>query len=61
MLMSSTADNMHSRIQDDTTFEPSYYTEQRVSPTISEHGTSHLCVLASNGDAVAATSTINSQ
>ena len=59
MLMNSTADNMRSRILDNTTFDPEYYTEQRVFVTSSDSGTSHLSVLAPNGDAVAATSTIN--
>ena len=59
MLMNSTADDMRSRIQDNTTFDPSYYTEPLVFEVLSDYGTSHLCVLAPNGDAVAATSTIN--
>jgi gamma-glutamyltranspeptidase/glutathione hydrolase/leukotriene-C4 hydrolase len=59
MLQDSTADYMRSRIQDNTTHDPSYYLEPLVFGFPSDHGTSHLCVLAPNGDAVAATSTVN--
>ena len=59
MLMSSTADEMRARIQDNTTHNPDYYIEPEVFDILSDYGTSHLCVLAPNGDAVAATSTIN--
>ena len=59
MLMNSTADDMRSRIQDNTTHDPNYYLDPMIFDTLSNYGTSHLCVLAPNGDAVAATSTIN--
>lgn len=59
MLNSSTADYMRSRIKDNTTHNSSYYMDPMVFRILSDYGTSHLCVLAPNGDAVAATSTIN--
>ena len=59
MLKNSTADFMRSRIQDNTTHDPKYYLKPMVFGIQSDYGTSHLCVLAPNGDAVAATSTIN--
>ena len=59
MLNQSTADDMRSRITDNTTHDPSYYLEPLVYSPPYLHGTSHLCVFAPNGDAVAATSTIN--
>ena len=59
MLLNSTADSMRSRIQDNTTHDPSYYQDPKIYHVPSDFGTSHLCVLAPNGDAVAATSTIN--
>ena len=59
MLRNSTADDMRARIQDNTTHDPDYYTEPILFDVLSDYGTSHLCVLAPNGDAVAATSTIN--
>ena len=59
MLRSSTADFMRSRIQDNTTHDPNYYLDQMVFGIQSDYGTSHLCVLAPNGDAVAATNTVN--
>ena len=60
MLNTSTADYMRSRIQDSTTQNSSYYQEPTVFSIPSDFGTSHLSVLASNGDAVAATGTVNS-
>ena len=57
--MNSTAEFMHSRIQDNTTHDPDYYLDPMIFSVPSDYGTSHLCVLAPNGDAVAATSTIN--
>ena len=59
MLENSTAEDMRSRIQDNTTHDPSYYLEPMVFDVPSDYGTSHLSVLAPNGDAVAATSTVN--
>ena len=59
MLLSTTAENMRSRIQDTTTHDPSYYSNSTVLTMRSDHGTTYLSVLAPNGDAVAATSTIN--
>ena len=59
MLLNTTAEDMRSRIQDNTTHDPSYYREPMVFSIPSDHGTSHLSVLAPNGDAVAATSTVN--
>ena len=59
MLNGTTADYMRSRIQDNTTHDPSYYREPMVFTIPSDYGTSDLAVLAPNGDAVAATSTVN--
>ena len=59
MLLNSTANLMRSKIQDNTTHDPNYYLEPMVYSPPSDYGTSHLCVLAPNGDAVAATSTVN--
>ena len=60
MLLSTTAEDMRSRIQDNTTHDPSYYREPMVFSYVpSDIGTSHLSVLAPNGDAVSATSTVN--
>ena len=58
MMEPSTADEMRSRISDNTTHDPSYYmSRKRYNPP--SHGTSHLSVYAANGDAVAATHSIN--
>ena len=60
MLNPGTAESMFSRINDSTTHEPDYYMEPVLTRrTAHDHGTSHLSVLAENGDAVALTSTIN--
>ena len=61
MLNITTAQSMFSRIEDNQTHEPDYYMEPFLSGAgAHDHGTSHLCVLDENGDAVALTSTINS-
>ena len=58
MLNESTADKMRSRITDNFTHDSPYYMEEKgLSPQ--SHGTTHLVVLAENGDAVSVTSTIN--
>lgn len=58
--MPETARKMFSRITDNTTHEPDYYAEEPlVGTAVRDQGTSHLSVLAANGDAVAVTSTIN--
>ena len=59
MLLQTTADTMRSRIQDSMTHDSSYYQDSIVFTAPSHHGTTHLSVLAPNGDAVAATSTVN--
>ena len=59
MLSKNTASDMKSRITDSTTHEPQYYVYPLIASAPALHGTSHLCVLAENGDAVAATSTVN--
>lgn len=60
MLMDSTAREMFNSITDNITHEPAYYRREPVTSRLAEdHGTSHLSVLAENGDAVAVTTTIN--
>ena len=49
-------DYIRSRISDERTFEPSYYTNDTYK---ADHGTAHISVLA-DGDAVSLTHTINS-
>ena len=62
MLDLTTAKEMFSRITDDMTHDQDYYMWHNMDALGNEahnHGTSHLSILASNGDAVAATGTIN--
>lgn len=62
MLDLNTAKEMFSRITDDMTHNQDYYmwpSKYTGGDTAHDHGTSHLSVLAENGDAVACTSTIN--
>ena len=59
MMEPSTADEMRSMINDNTTHNVSYYTSTLEYNSASPHGTSHLSVYAANGDAVATTHSIN--
>ena len=62
MLHPDVAKELFSKITDDETHDPDYYMFPSVEhgDTPHDHGTSHLSVLAPNGDAVACTNTINS-
>ena len=61
MLALQTAQEMFSHITDDTTHDQEYYLwpHHYFGNKPHDHGTSHLSVLAENGDAVACTGTIN--
>ena len=60
MLRIDTARDMFLNITDDITHEPDYYTRETPRRTpVETMDTSHLSVLAENGDAVSVTTTIN--
>ena len=62
MLNTTVSSAMFERIDDSKTFDPDHYIDPFNTPLSAahDHGTSHLSVLAKNGDAVAVTNTINS-
>ncbi|CAL9121396.1 unnamed protein product [Musa textilis] len=57
MLSSSFARTLQQKIDDDTTFEPSYYLARWSQ--LRDHGTSHLCVVDADRNAVSLTTTVN--
>ncbi|XP_065044284.1 glutathione hydrolase 3-like isoform X2 [Musa acuminata AAA Group] len=57
MLSSSFAQTLQQKIDDSTTFEPSYYLARWSQ--LRDHGTSHLCVVDSDRNAVSLTTTVN--
>lgn len=57
MTSNSYAEELHEKITDDTTHPMAYYGPEFFLPE--NHGTAHLSVVAEDGSAVAATSTIN--
>ena len=59
MLNTSEASRIRSLITDSTTHNISYYELPEFFSPLSNSGTSHATVLASNGDAVSTTGTIN--
>ncbi|XP_042385184.1 glutathione hydrolase 3-like [Zingiber officinale] len=57
MLSPSFAQKLQQKIVDNTTFEPSYYLARWSQ--LRDHGTSHLCVVDADRNAVSLTSTVN--
>lgn len=57
MLSSSFADKIRQRIVDNTTFPPGYYLPKWSQ--LRDHGTSHLCIVDGDRNAVAMTTTVN--
>ncbi|XP_073008061.1 glutathione hydrolase 3-like [Typha latifolia] len=57
MLSSSFAENLQKKILDNTTFGPSYYMAKWSQ--LRDHGTSHLCVVDADRNAVSMTTTVN--
>ncbi|KAJ1282583.1 hypothetical protein BS78_03G063600 [Paspalum vaginatum] len=58
MLSPALADRVRQRIVDNTTFPPGYYLPKWAQ--LDDHGTSHLCVVDGDRNAVALTTTVNS-
>ena len=56
MLEQQLGDRLRGKINDDKTYDVSYYAQ---TYSKADYGTTHVAVLASNGDAVSVTTTIN--
>ncbi len=60
LISNSWALNVRDRISDDfTSPDPDFYRIDRTSGFVEDSGTTHISVLAQNGDAVSVTSTLN--
>ena len=59
MIQQQFGDDLRRKIKDDRTYNNVSYYAPEPSYTDADYGTTHLAVLAKNGDAVSVTSTIN--
>ena len=59
MIQEHYGDDLRRNIEDNRTYNDVSYYERAPSYTDADYGTTHVAVLAKNGDAVSVTSTIN--